>query len=77
MRKLFVLCITLAVCGCQQEVRVPTTDELMANPQILAEWQTKCDSGEYSHLPADQKDRFCFTTREAARSIAIKKMYAQ
>lgn len=74
MRKLSVLCIVLAACGCQQKVTVPTTDELMKNPPLLAEWRAKCETGEYSHLTADQKDNFCFTTREAVRSVAMKKL---
>jgi hypothetical protein len=76
MRKLLALCIVLAAAGCQQQpnVTVPTTGELMKNPPLLAEWKAKCETGEYSHLPADQKDNFCFTTREAGRSVAIKKM---
>ncbi len=74
MRKVVVLCALLVVTACQKKVEVPTTDELMKNPQLLAEWQSKCETGEYSHLPADQKDNLCFTTREAARSVAIKKI---
>jgi hypothetical protein len=74
MRKLLVLPLIVAASACQQTVVVPTTNELMGNPQLLAQWQAKCDSGEYSHLPADQKNNFCFTTQEAARSVAIKKV---
>ena len=75
MRKLLVLCFALAAAGCQQQPpAVPTTDELIKNPQLLAEWKTKCDSGEYSNLPDDQKDNLCFTTREARRSIAMQKI---
>lgn len=75
MRKLIFLCIVLAASACHRNVVVPKTDELMTNPQLLAEWQAKCDTGEYSHLPADQKNNFCFTTQEATRSIAIKKIH--
>lgn len=76
MRKLLALFIVLAAAGCQQQpsATVPTTDELIKNPPLLAEWKAKCETGEYSHLPADQKDNLCFTTREAGRSAAIKKM---
>ncbi|GHH25678.1 hypothetical protein GCM10008023_39320 [Sphingomonas glacialis] len=76
MRKIFSLCALLVVCGCQQkqDVAVPTTKELMANPQLLSEWQAKCNTSDYSHLPADQKDNLCFTTREAARSLAVTKV---
>lgn len=77
MRKLLVLSFALAICGCQQNITVPKTDELLKDPKLLAEWQSKCDSGEYSHLPADQKDNLCFTTREATRSLAMKKIYSK
>ncbi len=75
MRNILLLCALLVVCGCQQkqDVVVPTTKELKANPQLLSEWRAKCDTGEYSHLPADQKDNLCFTTREAARSLSVTK----
>ena len=73
MRKLFIVPLILAASACNQNVQVPTTNELMANPQHLSEWQAKCDAGEYSHLPADQKQNFCFTTQESARSVAVKK----
>jgi hypothetical protein len=73
MRKLFVLCITLAACGCQKSVTVPTIPELMKNPQLLAEWQAKCDTGEYSHLPADQHENYCFNERQAAHSVEMTK----
>ena len=76
MRKLIALCIMLAASACQQQnVVIPKTDELMTNPQLLGQWQAKCDSGEYSHLPADQKNNVCFTTQEATRSLAIKKIH--
>lgn len=76
MRKFSALCLVLAMCGCQQKqsVSVPTTEQLMADGQLLKAWQGKCDTGEYSQLPAAQKDNMCFTTREAARSLAVKKM---
>lgn len=76
MRKLIPLCIVLALAGCQkQNLVVPTTDELMNNTQLRSEWKAKCDTGEYSHLPADQKNNVCFTMQEAARSMAIKKTH--
>lgn len=76
MRKLSALCLVLAICGCQrnQSVSVPTTDQLMADSQLLKAWQGKCNAGEYSQLPAAEKDNMCFTTREATRSLAVKKM---
>jgi hypothetical protein len=76
MRKFSALFLVLAICGCQQKQSesVPTTDQLMADGQLLKAWQGKCDTGEYSQLPAAEKDNMCFTTREAARSLAVKKM---
>ena len=70
MRKIFVLCTLLAICGCQKHVVVPTAKELIANHQLLAEWRAKCDTGEYSHLPADQKANMCATTGDALISVA-------
>lgn len=67
------LCVLLVVCGCQQNISVPTTKELVRNPQLLREWQAKCNTGNYSNLPANQKGNLCFTTREAARSVAVTK----
>jgi hypothetical protein len=77
MRRPFILTVALVAFGCHQNVKVPKTDELVSNPQLLAEWQSKCDTGEYRSLPAAQKDNYCFTTREAARSVAMKKMITQ
>jgi len=78
MRKLFVLSLVLAACGCEKKaaevVTVPTTAQLMADTQLLTTWQGKCNTGEYSQLPAAEKDNMCFTTREATRSLAVKKM---
>lgn len=77
-KKLYVLSLTLVACACQQaQVEVPTTKELTADPKLLAEWQQKCDGGEYAHLPADKKQNFCFTTGEARRVIAAKKAAAE
>ena len=73
MRNIISLCALLVVCGCQQRVAVPTTKDLLANPQLLSDWQAKCNTGDYSHLPANQKDSLCFTTREAGRSVAVTK----
>jgi hypothetical protein len=57
MRKFSALCLVLAICGCQQKqsVSVPTTDQLMADSQLLKAWQGKCDTGEYSQLPAARR----------------------
>jgi hypothetical protein len=75
MRKILTVCALLLFYGCQQkqDVAVPTTKELIANPQLLSEWQAKCNTGDYSPLPANRKDNLCFTTREAAGSVAANK----
>ena len=73
MRKIIPLCSMLLVCGCQQNVVVPTTKELIASPQLLTQWQAKCDTGEYSHLPADQKAKICTTTGDATITVAQTK----
>lgn len=73
MRKILSLCSLLVVCGCQQNVVVPTAKELIASPQLLSQWQEKCDAGEYSHLPADQKAKMCATTGDATISVAHTK----
>lgn len=70
MRKILSLCALLIIGGCQQNVVVPTAKELIANPQLLTDWQAKCETGEYSHLMADQKARLCSTTNEAVISVA-------
>ena len=74
MRKLLSVCVLLAVSGCQQQVVVPTAQELIADPQLLTEWQAKCNTGEYTHLPAGRKDELCFTTQSATISVAEKKV---
>ena len=70
MGKLSPITALLLVCGCQQEVAVPTAKELIDNRQLLAEWTAKCDTGEYSNLAAEQKVRFCATTHDATISVA-------
>lgn len=69
MRKILPLIAFLAVCGCQREVAVPTTQELIGNRELLTEWEAKCNTGEYSHLPADQKTKYCLTTQNASISV--------
>jgi hypothetical protein len=73
MRKILSLSALLFVCGCQQNVVVPTTKELIDSPQLLTEWRVKCETGEYSHLPADQKANMCATTGDAIISVAQAK----
>lgn len=69
MRKALPILFLLMICGCQQEVTAPTAQELINNRPLLTEWQTKCDTGEYSHLPADQKERMCSTTHNATIAV--------
>ena len=70
MRKFLSISALLIVCGCQQNVVVPTTQELVANRRLLTEWETKCNTGEYSHLSADQKTNLCSTTQNAIITVA-------
>ncbi len=70
VRKSIAISTLLVVCSCQQEVAVPTARELIDNRQLLTEWQNKCATGEYSHLSAEQKVRFCATTNDASISVA-------
>ena len=70
MRKRLCISALLLVCGCQQNVVVPTTQELLNNRKLLGEWQAKCDMGDFSHLPADQKTNMCSTTQNAVISAA-------
>ena len=70
MRRLIPLCALVAVCGCQQQVAVPTAQQLIANRAVLTEWQAKCDTGEYSQLAPAQKSNLCSTTQEATISVA-------
>lgn len=73
MRKILALSALLVVCGCQQNVSVPTAKQLIDNPQLLTEWRAKCDTGEYSQLPADEKAKMCATTGDATISVAQAK----
>jgi hypothetical protein len=70
MRKLLPVVALLAAAGCHKQVVVPTVDELKADPKLLAEWQGKCNAGEYAHLPAMDKANMCFTTQAAGQSLA-------
>lgn len=69
MKTFLPICAFLLLCGCQREVSVPTSQELIANRPLLIQWQAKCDSGEYAHLPAEQKARMCSTTHDASISV--------
>ena len=74
MKRHVVLIALLAfVSGCQSSVKVPTTQELVANKQLLAEWQQKCGTGEYSQLGAAEKAEMCSTTQNAVISVAQAK----
>ncbi len=68
MRKCLLLSALVALGACQQNVAVPTAQQLIDNPQLLTEWQAKCNTGEYSHVSADQKIVFCTTTQNATFS---------
>lgn len=69
MHKFLPVFAFFLICGCQREVSVPTAQELIDNRPRLAEWQAKCDSGEYSHLQAEQKAQMCSTTHDASISV--------
>lgn len=74
MKRRIVLIATAAlVSGCQSSVKVPTTQELVANKQLLDEWQQKCSTGEYSQLGAAEKAEMCSTTQNAVVSVAQAK----
>lgn len=70
MRKLVPICALFLVCGCQQKVAVPTAQELIDDRRLLTEWQTKCDTGEYSHLAETERARLCSTTHDTTISVA-------
>ena len=70
MRKLLVPTAFFFVCGCQPAVKVPTSQELIGNPQLLAEWQSKCNTGDYSQLAAAEKANLCSTTQDASMTVA-------
>lgn len=74
MRASSALILALLVCGCNQDVKVPTTEELLKDRNLLSQWEEKCTKGEYSHLPADKRTNLCSTTMEADQSIAIDKV---
>lgn len=71
MRKLQYLCVLLGLSACQQNVVAPTAKELIDNRQLLTLWQAKCDTGEYSHLPAERKTAMCATTNDATITLAV------
>ncbi|WP_241211848.1 hypothetical protein [Sphingomonas sp. ABOLF] len=70
MRKLIPLSALVAICGCQQQVAVPTAQQLIADRALLTEWQGKCDTGAYSQFAPAQKSNLCSTTQEATISVA-------
>jgi len=72
MKKLLPLGALVAMCGCQQQVAIPTAQELMSNRHLLTQWQAKCNTGEYSRLAPAQKSNMCSTTQEATISVAEK-----
>ena len=70
MRRLLPMGVLVVMCGCQQQVAAPTAQQLIADRALLAEWQGKCDTGEYSRLAPAQKSNLCSTTQEATISVA-------
>lgn len=70
MRRFTALTFLLTICGCQQQPVVPTAQQLVANPALLAEWQGKCNTGEYSQAAPAQKSNLCSTTQQATISVA-------
>ena len=72
MRKALLL-LSLFVAGCHRQIAVPTAQELIGNRPLLAEWQARCDTGEYSHLPAAERADLCSTTHDASISVAAVK----
>ena len=73
MRRFPALAFLLTICGCQQQPVVPTAQQLVASPALLAEWQGKCDTGEYSQIAPAQKAKLCSTTDQATISVAQQK----
>ena len=69
MRKSLVAASLLIVSGCQPAVKVPTAEELVRNPQLLAAWRTKCETGVYSQLAAAEKANLCSTTQDASMTV--------
>ena len=70
MRKLLPAFALLTMCGCQQKVAVPTAQELINDRPLLAAWQAKCNTGEFSHLAPADKGKLCSTTHDATISVA-------
>jgi hypothetical protein len=69
MRKLLAATMLLLVCGCQPSVKVPTAQELVGNPQLLADWQARCNTGEYSHLAGAEYSKMCSSTQDASMTV--------
>lgn len=70
MRKLLAMSVLLTTCACQQKVAIPTSQDLVGNRQLLSEWQTKCNTGEYSQLGPTEKTEMCSSTQDATTSVA-------
>lgn len=69
MRKFPAPTMLLLVCGCQPSVKVPTAQELVGDPQLLADWQARCDTGEYSHLSGTEYSKMCSSTHDASMTV--------
>ncbi len=73
MRNVLGLATLSLLCGCQQQVTVPTAQQLADNPKLLDEWRAKCGTGEYSHLAATEKANLCTSTDQAVATVALRK----
>lgn len=73
MRLIVTIFAMILISGCEQSVAVPTVKDLLANPQLLTEWRAKCETGEYSQMPVNQKAEMCATTDNAIISSAQAK----
>lgn len=70
MRSAFISAVFALLTGCQEKIAIPTVRELVSNRQLLAEWQSRCETGEYSRLRAQQREDLCSTTGQATISRA-------
>lgn len=76
MKKFTALAIVMALAACTKtaEVKVPTEAEFEANPQLLAEWMSKCTQGEYSNLSVDEHGRMCGSAQAASAALSAKSL---
>ncbi|WP_174278249.1 hypothetical protein [Sphingomonas bacterium] len=57
------------IAGCSQPVQVPTEAQFEQSPNLLSAWMIKCQSGEYSNLGAEEKQRMCGSAQQAANVL--------